>query len=56
MVVFADVFEEFYVFAAVKDPGHPSVIFRTLYFKHSLLNSKLKFIEMTEWLESCRSY
>ena len=34
----------------------PNVFFSTLYFKHSLLNWRLKFMEMTECLQNCRFY
>ena len=34
----------------------PNVTFSALYFKHSLLNWRLKFMEMTECLQNCRFY
>ena len=36
MVVFADVFEEFYIFAAAMDPDFPNVSFSAMCFKHSV--------------------
>ena len=44
LVVFADVFEEYYIFCDNNGPL-PNVILCALYFKHSLLNWRLKFIE-----------
>ena len=34
----------------------PNVMFRALYFKHSLLNWGLKFMEITERLQNCIFY
>ena len=34
----------------------PNVILSTLYFKYSLLNWRLKFMERTECLQNCRLY
>ena len=50
-VVFDDVFEEH--FWRYNGPP-PNFIFSALYFKHSLLSWRLKFMEMTEYLQNWR--
>ena len=45
-VVIANGFKEFYFWVVITDPI-PNVILSALHFKHSLLNWRLKFMEMT---------
>ena len=52
---FYQLFEEIYIFCSNNGPL-PNVIPSALYFKHSLLNWRLKFMEMTECLQNCMLY
>ena len=45
-------FEEFYIFAIIMTPSARH--FRTFYFKHSFFYWRLKFTEITKWLQNCR--
>ena len=54
MVIFTN-FLNNYIFCGNNGPL-PNVIFSALYFKHSLLNRRLKFMEMKECLQNCRFY
>ena len=47
---FYQLFEELYIFSVIMDP------FQTSFLAHSLLNWKLKFMEMTECLQNCAAW
>mgnify|MGYP003690561033 CR=1 FL=1 len=44
------------IYCCINNGPLPNVIFSALYFKHSLLNWRLKCMEMTECLLNCRFY
>ena len=50
MTDFADIFEDFYIFLGDNGPL-PHIIFITLN-SNTLFNRRLKFIEITEWLQN----